>query len=75
MPKTVNLLHLTHTGFYAGMSFCGIDRKAAEIDGDRFFHPGYGCLTTETIREGKVAMEGKLIDICADCAAVWLDED
>lgn len=68
------MIHFTHTGVLAGKPFCTIDRLIGENLGEKFMHPGYGILTTENIRKGRVTIEGVDMDICPACAEMWLED-
>lgn len=54
------MTHYTHTGPYAGLPICGIDREFATSRGDTFQHPNYAgtipaglCKTCERLWHGK----------------------
>lgn len=55
------MIHLTHTGFYAGVVFCGQPRN----ESDRYEHPAYS-------REGA---ERQRKDMCPACKRVDDGED
>ena len=56
--------HLTHTGHYAGIPFCGINRQEAMAYGDTFCHVPYS----------NVDKFFALHDICHECKEVWFDD-
>lgn len=53
--------HLTHTGPYAGQTFCGVSR---DIEGDRYIHLPYAPMSPEL-----------RATICVDCLAVLTMDD
>jgi hypothetical protein len=57
------VLHLTHTGYYAGVPFCGCDKETRRAEGDTFAHVPYSHLDQFFARG----------DICPACRKVWDD--
>lgn len=51
------MLHLTHTGFYAGRPICGAERSPE----DRHIHAVYAPLDNAELRG----------QVCPDCLKVW----
>ena len=56
-------MHWTHTGPYAGMPFCGVDKAVARANGDTFEHPAYSREAYEAQRER----------VCRECLKEWDD--
>ena len=57
------MIHLTHTGQFAGIPFCGKGVKQAQMDGDRFQHPSYS-------NKG-IALQLRSAELCPKCRTAW----
>lgn len=53
------MTHYTHTGPYAGVPFCGIDKASARAAGDTFVHVPYA------------GANYRPSDLCPICAEIW----
>lgn len=56
------MLHLTMTGFYAGLPLCLCDKEARKAAGDEFVHAMFWNEKRET-RE-----------VCPECLKIWKEE-
>lgn len=54
------MTHLTHTGYYAGLPFCPVDKSEAVERGERFIHPPYAPQS-----------QWAITDLCPECMTVW----
>jgi hypothetical protein len=57
--------HLTHTGYYAGVPFCGCNRQERTEAGDTFCHVPYS----------HVKEFFELPGLCPKCVKVWNEPD
>jgi len=56
-PTKKRITHLTHTGYYAGIPYCGNDLNSSGTD--RFIHPNI------------VYIKNHRSDVCPECLAIW----
>ena len=54
------MIHLTHTGYYAGLPYCGAARG---IEGEKYAHPNVKFLEKQENRE----------KVCPECLKIWDD--
>lgn len=62
------MIHLTHTGFYAGTPFCGCDRNSEKEKDNTFMHVPYGA-------EQDKFFNKPFKPICVECLKVWDDAE
>jgi hypothetical protein len=53
------VMHFTHTGYYAGTPYCGIDKAAADQEKHAFMHPRGDFARNYRDR------------VCPKCLAIW----
>ena len=58
LPLEGKMIHLTHTGFYAGTPYCGVHRG---IDGETYMHPNPAFLDKQENRSR----------VCPECLKIW----
>jgi len=63
----MKIIHLTHTGFYAGTPFCGCNRHSENEKENVFMHVPYGS-------EQDKFFAKPFAPICIECLKVWNDE-
>ena len=59
------MIHLTHTGVYAGLPFCEVNKEKAIERGDRFIHLPYS---------GSPKKWAWWKDVCTECKKIYYSE-
>lgn len=63
MEDSIIMIHITLTGFYAGIPYCGCNKEDRRKAGDSFMHMPYTHFREFMERA----------DICPKCKQVWDD--